>query len=258
MRYEFNWQAAGTYSYLDDVGSTGFAWEFLRRNSDYQEDYQSIASQGDAAPEMPEPLARRWGLRFAADPDLRADRAHIVWLPHFNPATVVVAPAPDEFTDARSISALTPAFSRHAANGEHWLLDHGSDALPVALMDGVGAARPAAVVIPLDGGFTTRVAAAHQLWDVLTGRTQDRTPNGLTEQQRSRLRSILRALDGLLAGGSYRAIAAVLFGPDAVPAGREWAAHELRGRVRRLCNRGMELMRGEYLSLLRQPREFHG
>src|SRR5262245_37968982 len=45
----------------------------------------------------------RWptngGCDFAADPSLGADRASIVWLPHIDPTTVFVEPAPD---DARS------------------------------------------------------------------------------------------------------------------------------------------------------------
>jgi hypothetical protein len=35
---------ADVYSYLIDLGSEAFAWEFLRRNSDYQAANQSIAS----------------------------------------------------------------------------------------------------------------------------------------------------------------------------------------------------------------------
>jgi hypothetical protein len=69
---------------------------------------------------------------------------------------------------------------------------------------------------------------------------------------------ILRALDGEFAGCSYRAIAEVLFGPGSVPAGREWNAHDLRSRTRRLCRRGLDLMHGEYLDLLLYPRQFRG
>lgn len=74
------WCLAETYCHLCDLSLMGFAWEFLRRNSEYQKDYRSIASKGDPAPEMPEPFARRWGLRFWADPDLRAGDTQIVWL----------------------------------------------------------------------------------------------------------------------------------------------------------------------------------
>jgi Family of unknown function (DUF6499) len=60
----FDWRSAAAYTYLDDLGSTAFAWEFLRRNSDYQHDYRSILDDAGTSPETSEPLARRWGLRF--------------------------------------------------------------------------------------------------------------------------------------------------------------------------------------------------
>lgn len=255
MSYESDWQAADSYTYLEILGSTAFAWEFLRRNTAYRTAYyRYIAGKGDVSPEMSELIAQQWGMHFAVDPDLRADRAPVVWLAHLNPATVIVAPAPDEFTDARSISKLTPAFSRRTTTGEHWLLDQEGDALPVALIYGADTVRPAAVVIPLDSSFPTRIGSAFRLRRAMTDGAPGRAPGSLTAQQRKRLPLILRALDGRLAGWSYRAIAEVLFG--GAPTGCEWKTHEMRGRTLRLCRRGFDLMHGEYLNLLRYPRQF--
>jgi hypothetical protein len=179
-----------------------------------------------------------------------------VWLPHLNPATVIVTPAPDEFTDARPISELTPAFSRRATNSEHWLIDRGGDALPVALIDGADTTRPGAMLIPLDRSVPMRIASAFHFWEAMTGRVSGRTPDGLTAQQRRKLKLILRALDGKFAGFSYRVIAEVLFDPSSVPAGRAWNTHDLRSRTRRLCQRGFDLVHGEYLDLMLYPRHF--
>jgi hypothetical protein len=66
---------------------------------------------------------------------------------------------------------------------------------------------------------------------------------------------ILRVLDGKFAGSSYRAIAEVLFGPGSVPIGRAWSTHDVRNRTRRLYQRGLDLMQGEYLDLLTYPRQ---
>jgi hypothetical protein len=184
------------------------------------------------------------GCDFAADPSLSADRAGVVWLPYIDPTTVVVGPAPDEFIEARSISEVT------------LLLDRGCDALPIALLGGMGTARRVAVVIPLDDSFPARAEAAGRLFNALTGRAPGRTPNALTVQQRRRLGLVLRGLDGWLERCSYRQIAKVLFGPNSIPAGHGWKTHELRGRTIRLCSRGRELMHGAYLNLLRHPREF--
>jgi hypothetical protein len=258
MLYESDWPSADAYTYLDALGSTAFAWEFLRRNSVYRAAYQLIASNGDAAPETSEQFAQQWGLHFMADPDLRADRASVVWLPHLNPTTVVVAPAPDEFTDARPINELMRTFSRRVTNSEHWLIDHGGDARPVAVIDGGDTARPAAVVIPLDSNAPMRLKSALHFWEAMTGNVSGQTPDGLTAQQRRTLKLILRALDGKLAGGSYRAIAEVLFGPSSIPAGRAWVSHDLRSRIIRLYHRGLDFVRGEYLDLMLHPRQFRG
>jgi hypothetical protein len=196
------------------------------------------------------------GYDFAVNPDLRADRAPVVWLPHLNPATVIVAPAPETFADARPISDLTPAFSRRAADGEHWLVDEGVDRLPITLIDGADTTRPAAIVIPLDSGFPTRIEAALVLWRTMMGHGRGRTPDVMTVQQRSRLSLILRGLDGRLAGRSYREIAEILFGLSSVPTGPDWRNNDLRSRTIRLCRRGRDLMHGGYVNLLCYPRQF--
>jgi hypothetical protein len=74
----------------------------------------------------------------------------------------------------------------------------------------------------------------------------------LTQQRRHRLGLALRALDGRLAGASYRVIAAGLFGDARVPPGPGWRTHDLRDRTIRLVRAGMELMQGGYLDLLRE------
>jgi hypothetical protein len=255
MLYESNWHVAATYSYLDNLGAMAFAWEYLRRNSAYQDAYKLIASNDDAAPETSEQMAQQWGLHFMADPGLRADLAHIVWLPHLNPATVVVAPAPHEFPDARPIE-MTPAFSHRLANGEHWFLDQGGDALPVALIGGADAVRPAAIMSPPDSNFAMRMEAAYCLHNAMSCGTPGRAPGALTAQQRHRLRLILRALDGKSAKYSEREIAIVLFGPNSVPSGSAWYDCPERGQTRRLCGRGKEPMNGGYHKLLRSPRRF--
>jgi hypothetical protein len=257
MLYEYDWQAADAFNYLDNLGATAFAWEFLRREPIFQTAYQSMVSAGATTSEMSERVAR-WGLDCAVDPNLPAHCAPVVWQPEFNPTTVVVAPAPNTFAKARSISELTPAFSCCSADGEHWLLGQGSGALSVKLIDGANTTGPSVVVIPFDSTYNMRLEAALCLGNAIANGTPGRAPETLTAQQRNRLKLILRALDGRLADYSYREIAKVLFGPDSVPDGDPWNDHPLRTQTRRLCKRGEDLMRGGYLDLLLHPRRFHG
>lgn len=65
---------------------------------------------------------------------------------------------------------------------------------------------------------------------------------------------MLRALDGRLAGVSYRTLAQSLFERARIPTGASWKTHELRDRTIRLARAGLDLMRGGYLGLLRYPR----
>src|SRR3990167_464308 len=54
------WRSSAAYAYLDALIASDLAWECLRRNADYQADFEATAAQNapDAA------LSARWGLRF--------------------------------------------------------------------------------------------------------------------------------------------------------------------------------------------------
>jgi len=147
---------------------------------------------------------------------------------------------------------LAPAFARHAVDGEYWLVNEGYDRLPAVLIGGANGDLPAAVVIPLDANFATRADAALRLWRLITARRPGRPPDRLTRQRHRRLALALRALDGRLAGESYRVLAAGLFGDARIPAGPGWKTHDLRDRTIRLVRSGMELMQDGYLDLLRE------
>ncbi|WP_407673930.1 transcriptional regulator domain-containing protein [Paracoccus methylovorus] len=58
------WRADSTYDAIDHAGVDHLAWECLRRNGDYQKDYAALRRAGDLGQPLPEPLERRWGLRF--------------------------------------------------------------------------------------------------------------------------------------------------------------------------------------------------
>lgn len=56
-----NWRDAETYRYLKDLNSAELAWEFLRRNSDYQREVAATNPSDDRAVAA---LNAHWGLRF--------------------------------------------------------------------------------------------------------------------------------------------------------------------------------------------------
>ncbi|MGV1954189.1 MULTISPECIES: transcriptional regulator domain-containing protein [unclassified Agrobacterium] len=53
------WRSSEIYDYLDDLDSPDLAWEWLRRNMDYQKDYARADS-----PSLKRELRRKWGLQF--------------------------------------------------------------------------------------------------------------------------------------------------------------------------------------------------
>lgn len=73
-----------------------------------------------------------------------------------------------------------------------------------------------------------------------------------------RFRFVLRALDGSLAGASYREIAVVILGGDRVKA--SWGGDDghLKNRIRRAVRRGRLLMSGDYKRLLSRARVVRG
>jgi hypothetical protein len=192
------------------------------------------------------------GCDFAVDPNLPADKASLVWLPHVDPSVVLIAPPPQEFRNASSVR-VAPTFERHGPGGDYLIVGDRHGRVPVVLIDGANAATPAAAVIPLDSDFLARADAALRLWRLATGRSHGRPPDRLTPQRHQRLALTLRALDGRLGGETYRAIAQALFGATRVPSGAGWKTHDLRDRTIRLARAGVKLMRGGYLEVLRYP-----
>jgi len=59
-----DWRSAAAYAFLNDLNPGEFAWEFLRRNPEYQRDYRAAAADGANEPEFLEALLLKWGLRF--------------------------------------------------------------------------------------------------------------------------------------------------------------------------------------------------
>ena len=61
------WRSSEATAYLDDVQRSGFAWEFLRRDPLYRQDYQEMNRLLEAPNDLEAALAlaKRWGLNFS-------------------------------------------------------------------------------------------------------------------------------------------------------------------------------------------------
>ncbi|WP_341992002.1 DUF6499 domain-containing protein [Azorhizobium sp. AG788] len=74
------WRDSANYDYFDDLCVEGLAWECLRRDETYQDQYHAIVTAGTEAEPLPREVEQRWGLRFRGKTISQLDRAvhHLV------------------------------------------------------------------------------------------------------------------------------------------------------------------------------------
>lgn len=86
MAAETSWRDASNYQYLHDLNPSELAWEFLRRNPEYEKEVAAIDPTDERAATA---LTAHWGLRFPdsskparhrrrgfLEPGRRPDRPH--------------------------------------------------------------------------------------------------------------------------------------------------------------------------------------
>jgi hypothetical protein len=75
-----DWRNAAAYGYLQQLNRAELAWEFLRRNPNYNRDFRATARRTSTEADFPERLTRRWGLRFPCRSAIawRQGTAHLV------------------------------------------------------------------------------------------------------------------------------------------------------------------------------------
>ncbi|MGA0544974.1 transcriptional regulator domain-containing protein [Brevundimonas sp. VNH65] len=64
MSKDDSWRSEAAYEYIDTLGPSELAWEFLRRNIDYRSSFQDLLSDGEASEQEAQSFASKWGLRF--------------------------------------------------------------------------------------------------------------------------------------------------------------------------------------------------
>lgn len=245
------WRDGDAYDYFDDLTPEQTAYEFLRRDPDYATAYSGAANGPEAEEEL-SALAMRRGLRFAIDPALRADETPVLWLPRHNPRLLLLTTLSASLVDGPALRDAEPAEACEAPEGAYVDLLALAAARQSLLLSGFRRNGPLALVLPLDGLFESRLEAGRRLLQrLVSGRASK--PCGFTAHRCRRLKLVLRALDGCLAGEGYRTIARILF-PGRVPTGSGWRTDSARSRTVRLVRDGLALMRGGYLDLLRPDR----
>jgi hypothetical protein len=243
-----HWHPSAAYLYVLHLDGSALAWEYLRREPDYQRDWLRRRQYPDRA--------QCWGLRALEDPGLDAREAHPTWFPDHD-AVVQLYPDADPPPDARSFEFWRIPGHKHLIHdGRRLVLAARMPgcclrmALAPALEDGMAyvcAIRACPNPCPRYRILADALNKLHVAGDATLAVAKPRpSQSSLLELH------TLQALDGTLAGASLRTVADVLFGADAVAT--SWHADgDLRARVRRLVRRGNELMRGGYRRLAQLP-----
>ncbi len=69
-----DWRSPEYVDALKNLDRAGFAWEFLRRNPAYRDDYDRIEEDPADSESSPETVGRNWGLSFRLRPLTRCVR----------------------------------------------------------------------------------------------------------------------------------------------------------------------------------------
>jgi hypothetical protein len=250
------WRDSDKYAFVNSLPAAGCAWEFLRRNPDYQnawlaassEPLRSVGESCDAA---------AWGLVRFESPERNARLANVFW--HRSVSREVLPVMASKTEHAEQIQELPPyglqcrVTMQAGRDGEQHILfaeEGRSFQLEVHGLQGLANVRLATEVVLLSPRqAAARLQALRRFSDMITHRRL-RTFLYPPDKRASRFARLLQVLDGSNAGASYRDIALVIFGEERVSADwRDPGAH-LRDHLRRALHSGRALMMSGYRRLL--------
>ena len=251
------------YAYTRGLDHAGWAWEFLRRNEDYQYYFRTnraghpVAIQHVSGATLYRPQRRfleaeAWGLVLFADPEKSASEADIFWLPGLptHSATCHARPANDNEIDVISLSKFKCRRAVLAGIDTEMISVKGLGKC-INLMVKRGSLLFGDTVLSFFHEGLSTASRHFETMRILTqfsGETDD--ASSAVDSRHYKYLAYLVALDGHLAGRSYRDIAEVLYGSDRI--GPYWTddSRGYKSRVRRAVERGLALMNGGYRDLL--------
>lgn len=73
-----DWRSSADYAYLNELDPSELAWEFLRRNPEYQKDHRTSVQRDPDNDDANDASALRWGLRFRSRPESSRWRSALV------------------------------------------------------------------------------------------------------------------------------------------------------------------------------------
>ena len=236
------------YLYVLSLDASARAWEYLRRNSGYLQEWRRYGkARRPAAVARASRRAEPWGCDFLEDPREDARTAEPVWLPDPDPL-VTLGPAITDGAEPFSLWAL-PGRKNLVHDGRRLLMRStvGWRALRIAVSLSLGDGMPFVYAVPAGVRGQRGLKAAADLDAALTGSEPKLRRAAVTRTDLVHMRA-LQALDAEAEGASERAIADLVFGPFDEP--ESWNDSAVRANVRYLLDQGRRLRDGGYRDLL--------
>jgi Uncharacterized conserved protein (DUF2285)/Family of unknown function (DUF6499) len=251
------------YAYTKGLDGPGWAWEFLRRNEKFLRDFRlnraghptaTLHVSGATVFRLRRKFvaAEKWGLSFFSNPNKTVLEVTPFWLPELLTSIAFCEAKADNDNDEEQLSLASLAGRRAvlvAKNSETVSIAHGCGNANLVVTEGSFLVGRRSLKFHHSG---LESAAGHfeTLKLLIQFVTETAVSNSSIALSDSKYRDYLVALDGRIAGRSYRDIAEVLYGSDRV--GEYWTddTRGLKSKVRRAVECGLALMNGGYRDLL--------
>jgi hypothetical protein len=243
------WRVKEGYDYLERLPPEGLAWEFLRRNTDYQHDYNLHNSKRRSRGRAD--IANRWGLQYLVDPTESALDKPLYWTPKADPAVLVITRTPDLFEPKIQLD-IPVSLTQKSVGGFNAVSVFDDCMFNVIFTAKSKPTNPCTALLPIDEDCLSRIETLTRFWRALHGRTVP-ADTRLTSQQRRRIRLMLQAFDGRDNNASYHEIADAIYGASRVAADA-WKTSALRDCTIALVKDGKAMVEGEYRQLLKHRR----
>jgi hypothetical protein len=257
-----------TDSHRLQLGRSGWAWEWLRRNPDYGTSQASCAAARRrivrnrplmTVIESPQRNFGKWGLCFPEDPKQPFERAAVFWSPSVDPEVCPVTairaragsgPGVIDLSELR-VSATVLVMP---SGEQHLLLCDGARSIQFHILEGSVLNGPTRLAHVL-GNFTKlneHTRTIERLGAVLEN---TRFPADLFEREPNAAKWLLmlKAIDLEAGGKTHSEIADALYGDD--PKLKQFSTDWRRSRVRRLLESGHALIDGGYRKILDPSRK---
>jgi hypothetical protein len=251
------------YAYTRELDGPGWAWEFLRRNEQFRRDCRlnrvghpaAIRHASGATLYRPRRrflAAEKWGLELFANPDKTALETDIFWLTHLQSHAIQCQCYPTVTNEPDALSLEKFHVRRGILiGGENEHIAVRGTRCSASMVIGSGTLLfGKANVSFIHNGLTT--SSRHYQTTLILNKMTSKLANSnrRTAQKYSKFFEYLIALDGRLAGLSYREIAIVLYGLNGVETTWSDDTRGYKSKVIRASKNGFKLMERGYLKLL--------